>query len=107
MGYKGQYRGTEHSQYQLEQITNNLYKHIRAFRGTISKTLSPTPIKTPKVTYKTTKPTNFSILYIFLMTACMIMIIFIGLDYLMDVISNEAYKNINQINATVYHDTVK
>jgi type VI secretion system protein ImpK len=107
MGYKGQYRGTEHSQFQLEQITNNLYKHIRAFRGSFSKMLSPAPIKTPKAMKKSLQSNNVSLLFIFFITACMMMTIFIGLNYLMDVISNEAYKNISQIKTTVSHDTAK
>lgn len=104
MGYKGQYRSTEHSQYQLEQITNNLYKHIRAYRGSFSKTLSPTPLKTTKQTKHATK-NKTSLLFILVVTACVIMAIFIGLGYLMDVISNEAYKNIAQIQTTVPYQT--
>lgn len=100
MGYKGQYRSTEHSQYQLEQITNNLYKHIRSYRGNFSKALSPVPLKTPKLTAKAALQNSTSLLFIFFVTACVMMTIFIGLDYLMDVISNEAYKNITQIKTT-------
>lgn len=105
MGYKGQYRSTEHSQYQLEQITNNLYKHIRAYRGSFSKTLSPTPIKTTKNAAKQAAKNKTSVLFIMVVTACVIMAIFIGLGYLMDVISNEAYKNIAQIQNPVLHPT--
>ena len=107
MGYKGQYRATEHNQYQLEQITNNLYKHIRAYRGSFSKTLSPVPLKTPKAQTKTTQQSNTSLLFIFFMTACIMMVIFIGLDYLMDVISNEAYKNLTQIKTPVANETIQ
>lgn len=108
MGYKGQYRATEHSQYQLEQITNNLYKHIRSYRGNFSKSLSPVPFKTPKSTAKAAlQKSGASLLFIFFVTACTIMTIFIGLDYLMDVISNEAYKNITQIKTTVSQGSVK
>lgn len=97
MGYKGQYRSTEHSQYQLEQITNSLYKHIRAYRGSFSKTLSPIPLKAPKPTVKVAHKSKSSLIFIFFITACIIMTIFVSLGYLMDVISNEAYKNISQI----------
>jgi len=106
MGYKGQYRATEHSQYQLEQITNNLYKHIRAYRGSFSKTLSPVPLKTPKAHLEAPEQNNTSLPFIFIITACIMMSIFIGLDYLMDVISNEAYKNLDQIKTTVSNKTV-
>lgn len=92
MGYKGQYRSTEHSQYQLEQITNNLYKHIRAYRGSFSKTLSPSSFKTSKTFKKSAEST--SPLFLFFVTGCIIMSIFVSLAYLMDVISNEAYQHI-------------
>ena len=102
MGYKGQYRSTEHSQYQLEQITNSLYKHIRAFRGSLNKNLSPS--------FKTSKAKNghqrhhASPLFIFFVTACIMMTIFVSLGYLMEVISNEAYKNIAQIKVQDFHE---
>lgn len=104
MGYKGQYRATEHNQYQLDQITNNLYKHIRAYRGSFSKTLSPAPIKITKKSLKVASKKNVSLPFIFIVTACVIMTIFVSLGYLMDVISNEAYSNISEIKS-VSHET--
>ncbi|MBA3662505.1 MAG: DotU family type IV/VI secretion system protein [Gammaproteobacteria bacterium] len=106
MGYKGQYRATEHSQYQLEQITNNLYKHIRAYRGSFSKALSPTPLKTKSVS-KVAEKRNTHPLFILFVSACVVMAIFISLGYLMDVISNEAFKNIKQIQTPVSTETSK
>lgn len=105
MGYKGQYRATEHSQYQLEQITNNLYKHIRAYRGSFSKTLSPTPSKIQKSPATSLPQQKTSLTFIFIVTACIIMTIFVSLGYLMDVISNEAYKNIAQSGSSVSNET--
>lgn len=105
MGYKGQYRSTEHSQYQLEQITNTLYKHIRAYRGSFTKTLSPTPLKIAKPVAKLAPRNNPSLAFIFCVTACVIMAIFVSLGYLMDVISNEAYQNIAQIENSVSNET--
>jgi type VI secretion system protein ImpK len=52
LGFKGHYRSSEFNNNQLEQITNSLYKRIRAYRGDFSKTLSPFPIKAASV-YKT------------------------------------------------------
>lgn len=102
MGYKGQYRLTEHNQFQLEQITNSLYKHIRAYRGSFSQGLSPTYTKNQKRSPKKEKSTHSSpIFFIFLVTACIIMAIFVSLGYLMDVISNEAYQNLAQISESV------
>jgi type VI secretion system protein ImpK len=95
MGYKGQYRTTEHSQYQLEQITNNLYQHIRAYRGSFSKMLSPLPLRGNRSPINKATQANTSIGLICIVTACIIMGIFVSLSYLMDVISNEAYKNIS------------
>lgn len=105
IGYKGQYRSTEHSQFQLEQITNGLYKHIRAYRGAFSKTLSPTPLKTAKATNYFSHRSRTSLIFIFFVTTCLIMTIFVSLGYLMDVISNEAYKNIAQIEQPVSQET--
>lgn len=105
MGYKGQYRSTEHSQYQLEQITNNLYKHIRAYRGSFTKTLSPTPLKAMKPATKSASRANPSLAFIFCVTACVIMAIFVSLGYLMDIISNEAYQPIAQIENPVSSET--
>ncbi|MBX3708595.1 MAG: type IVB secretion system protein IcmH/DotU [Gammaproteobacteria bacterium] len=105
LGYKGQYRATEHNQYQLEQITNNLYKHIRAYRGSFSKTLSPTLLKAHKYNSKSASSRKTSLTFVFVVTSCFIMTIFVGLGYLMDVISNEAYKNIAQFGKPVLHKT--
>lgn len=102
MGYKGQYRATEHNQYQLEQITHHLYKHIRAYRGNFSKTLSPMPIQAPRLSLSAAPKQNSSSIYIFFVTACIIMTIFISLGYLMDVISNEAYQPLIDIGQSVF-----
>jgi type VI secretion system protein ImpK len=105
MGYKGQYRVTEHSQFQLEQIMDNLYKHIRLFRGSYSKALSPVPLKSTKPMAKAAaqyKPIGFTVAYV---TVCIVLAIFISLGYLMDVISNDVYKNIAQIEKPVSYET--
>lgn len=107
MGYKGQYRSTEHSQYQLEQITNSLYKHIQAYRGSFSKMLSPMPLRLPRPNTITAPTKHSSPLFTFVVTACIIMIIFISLGYLMDVISNEAFKNLEQIKNPALRATSK
>jgi len=105
LGYKGHYRVTEHGHHQLEQITNNLYKHIRAYRGSFHKALSPSSLKTPKSTTKVLPNSDVSLLFLFFLTTCIIMVIFVSLGYLMDIISNEAYKHIIQIEASVSHET--
>lgn len=92
MEYKGRYRNMEHGQYQLEQVTNSLYKHIRAYRGSFSKTLSPTPFKPMRSATRN----KTSLRSIFIVTACVILTILISLGYLMDVIANEPYQNVHQ-----------
>src|SRR3990167_493352 len=96
LGYKGQYRSTEHSQYQLDQITNNLYKHIQAFRGNFSRALSPLPFKITKPK-KRIPEKNTSAFFIFLLYVYIILILFASLDYLTDIISNETYQTITEI----------
>lgn len=99
LGYKGQYRATEHHHYMLEKITNHLYQHIHAYRGGFSKTLSPALPKLlrPVANQDVKKP---PLIFIFFVTACIIMTIFVSLGYLMDVISNEAYQNISHLTHT-------
>jgi type VI secretion system protein ImpK len=99
-GYKGQYRQTAHHHYQLEQMTNTLYKHIRAYRGPINKTLSPTKIKPKLAKAHTIKISISSWIIIFLMTACIIMMLFVSLGYLMDMMSNEPDQIIAAIQNT-------
>jgi type VI secretion system protein ImpK len=103
LGYKGSYRSTEFSNNQLEKIIHALYKRIRAYHGDFSKSLSsfipkPTPaIKTP--------PSKTSIGFTFLMTACIIMILFIGLGYMLDSISNQAYQALMHIGKSTPYET--
>ena len=105
LGYKGQYRSTEHSQFQLEQITNNLYKHIQAYRGNFSRTLSPFPFKITKSKKRSSQKNTFSPLFICLLTLYGVLILFAGLDYLTDVISNEPYQTITTINTLDSHQS--
>lgn len=94
--YKGRYRNVELGQCQLEQITNTLYKHIRAYRGSFSKILSPTPLKSSHSIFTQSARKKISLTTIFIVTACVILTIFISLGYLMDVISNEPYQKVAQ-----------
>lgn len=94
-GYKGQYR-SEQGQFQLEQISNQLFKHIRAHRGHFSKTLSPAPFKTRPGPVKATRKKT-PLWFTMMVTASIIMAIFVSLGYLMDAISNETYQNLAQL----------
>lgn len=94
MGYCGHFQGSDHQLIQLDQITSSLYKYIRAQRGNFSKSLSPTPIRAPK---PAAAPASISYSSILLITACIIMILFISLGYLMEMISHETINNITDI----------
>tara|TARA_R110000868_G_scaffold17438_4_gene76587 strand:+ start:1366 stop:2220 length:855 start_codon:yes stop_codon:yes gene_type:complete len=107
MGYRGRYRNHEHNPAELEQITNSLYKHIRAYRGDFSKSLAPTPLKPPKVKTYHVRRGKESHWTIFLITACIIMTIFISLGYLMEMISNDAISKITDIQRSIASDTIQ
>lgn len=106
LGYKGQYRATDHNQFQLEQITHSLYKHIRAYRGGFSKTLSPVPLKTPRGIRKPITPPSIPTWMILLMSVCFVMVLFISLGYLMEMTSNEAFKSIATLQPIISHETL-
>jgi type VI secretion system protein ImpK len=103
LGYKGSYRSTEFSSNQLEKITHALYKRIRAFHGDVSKTLSPLMIKPITQTKSAVHKTSFWVT--FLITASIVMTIFIGLGYMLDTISNQAYQALTHIGKPTSYET--
>lgn len=104
LGYKGTYSATEFSNNQLEKITHALYKRIRAHNGDYSKTLSPFPIRAPQSKTETAAP-KISYGYLLFITASIIMILFIGLGYLLDAISNQAYQELMHIGKSTLYET--
>ena len=101
LGYTGHYQGNEHEHMQLDQITSSLYKYIRAYRGNISRLLSPAPIRAPRSAANNLPRASTSHWSILLFTACVITTLFIGLGYLMEMISNEAISNLSDLQKTV------
>lgn len=99
MGYRGRYRQTGQDPAELEQITNALYKHISAYRGSFSKTLSPT--RPPRATGKSLMKEQTSYMAIALVTACIIMTIFISLAYLTEMLSNETINHLTDIQKSL------
>ena len=87
LGYKGNYRSTELSQHQLEKITHGLYKRICAYRGHVSRMLSPFPFKASRSEKMLKKP---SYGLIFSITTGIIFLVFIGLGSMLDTLSNQA-----------------
>jgi type VI secretion system protein ImpK len=107
LGFKGSYRSTEFSNNQLEQISNALYKRIRAHHGDFNKTLSPFQVKPPSA-IKIQPQKKSSLGFALLVTASIILALFIGLGYLLDTISNQAYQELMHIGKSILyerHDT--
>ncbi|HSW69129.1 MAG TPA: type IVB secretion system protein IcmH/DotU [Gammaproteobacteria bacterium] len=106
LGFKGSYRQTESSNTELEQICNALYKRIRAYHGDFSKTLSPFPVK-PAASgkSKTQRQKKPAIGFAMITTACIILVVFIGLGFLLDTISNQAYQELLHIGKSLLYET--
>jgi type VI secretion system protein ImpK len=104
LGFKGSYRSTEYSNNQLEQITHSLYKHIRAHHGDFNKTLSPFPVRGATTHTKST-PRNTPVFLVALTTVTIILSLFVGLGYLLDTISNQAYRELMHIGKSILYET--
>jgi len=95
-GYQGELRFLADGKLILDRISGHLYERIRKERGQVSqRLLFHTPSLNKKQTNSNKKVSVTSIFFIFMLTLCIIMMIFIGLNYLMDVISNEADRTID------------
>jgi type VI secretion system protein ImpK len=102
LGYKGSYRATSHGNHQLEKITYSLYRHIRSYHGDFSKALSSFIVKpVPK-----TKLSKISYAFAFLTTTSIIMLLFIGLGFMLDSITNRAYQELMHIGKSILYETV-
>lgn len=104
LGFKGSYRSTEFSNNQLEQITHSLYKHIRAHHGDFNKTLSPFPVR-PNATHHKPSANPTPIFLIVLTTVTIILSLFVGLGFLLDTISNQAYRELMHIGKSILYET--
>ncbi len=83
-----------------KQICNHLYKQIRAHQGAFSKTLSPFPIKAaPGIK---PPPQKVSISLTILVTASIILVMFIGLGYLLDTLSHQVTEELVRIGKSIY-----
>lgn len=103
LGFKGGARTTEFSNTQVEQITHALYKQIRAYRGNFSKILSPFPIRSinkPKAPVKKTSVTT-----ILAITIGIIVIVFLGLGYLLEIESNQSFRELMSIGKLILYES--
>lgn len=88
---------------QIEQITNALYKRIRAYRGNFSKALSPFPIKPPQATGLSswnTLPVWLGILIV----SVLLGLFFTGGKYWLDHTFNQAYQNLTRTENSGHYE---
>jgi len=101
LGFKGHYNSSTLDHDHLEQIINALYKRIRAFRGDFSKTLSPFLIKSR--TLHPAPPKKMPTWLVVLLACNVIVVLFAGAKYFLDISSNKVYQNLNRTEkATAY-----
>ncbi len=105
LGFKGSYRSTEYSNNQLEQITTSLYRRIRIHHGDFSKILSPFPIKVPPTAKQQATTKQIPIWLLALLTATIILTLFLGLGRMLDTISNQAYQELMHIGKSIFYET--
>lgn len=103
LGYKGNYRTSADDNHQLEKITDSLYRHIRSYHGDFTKVLSPFPVKAASTSKKPPPSTSYT--FTFLITASIIMLLFIGFGYMLDMISNQAYQELIRIGKSILYET--
>lgn len=95
LGFKGHYNHSAFDRDQLEQITNSLYKRIRAHRGDFSKTLSPFHIK-PRAQPANQSRKNSGPWLSILLSCSFIAILVIGAKLLLDFNSNRLTQRLIQ-----------
>jgi len=105
LGYQGKYRHTKKN-LELTYLSAYLFKLIRQFRGHPPKRLSPKLFKPLRpITDEPDEPSKSAGLFIFFATASIIMTIFLSLSYLMEIKTNETYKNITKTQQSVSFST--
>lgn len=105
LGFKGSYRHTEFGNNQFEQICHVLYKRIRAHQGDVSRALSPFPIKPTVTSLRAKVQKKPAIGFAMVLTACIILVVFIGLGVLLDTISNQTYQELLHIGKSLVYET--
>jgi type VI secretion system protein ImpK len=104
LGFKGHYKHSTFDHEQLEQIINVLYKRIRTYRGDFSKVLSPFIIR-PRTTSKQSFMQKIPIWLVTLLSINIIIGLFAGAGYLLDMSSNQTYQNLNGMEKSAPYET--
>lgn len=103
LGFKGHYRSTEFNNNQLEQITNSLYKRIRAYRGDFSKSLSPFPVK-PNTSQKS-RAKHLPAWLVILLAAGVSLALFAGIRYMLSATSHQVYQDLTRMGNIASYET--
>ncbi|MDX1900914.1 MAG: type IVB secretion system protein IcmH/DotU [Gammaproteobacteria bacterium] len=104
LGFKGSYRATSFTHIQLDMICETVYQHIRTQRGEFSKILSPFSIKSPPPSAKITAK-HFSPTLVLLITACTILLLFVGLNFILNTSSHHVDEARNAIEKMLSGET--
>lgn len=104
LGFKGHYNHSTFDHEQLEQIINALYKRIRAHRGDFSKVLSPFVVR-PRVANKQSFMHKIPIWLVTLLSINIIIALFAGARYLLDISSNQTYQNFSGMEKSASYET--
>lgn len=106
LGLKGSDRPSNFTQDQLNITCDTLYQHIRAYRGELNKTLSPFSTKILPIKDHIVKIKTFSPLTVLLTTICCILLIFVGLNFILDTSSHQMDHKLIQIGKNISHETI-
>lgn len=102
LGFKGGYRTPDVTNHQLDQICNVLYKHIRAYHGTFSKTLSPFPIRA--IPRNTTPSKMISLSKTLFFTIIFVLALFVSLAFILDIFSAKPYQELSHIRNLMQYE---
>lgn len=105
LGYRGRYRNQPLKSEEFSYLTHSLYKTIRSVKGSLSKSLSPTPFRMAKNSVAVSS-IKLSFLKTMAMTCCLVITIFISLGYLMDLLTNDAYSKITQLESQLLSSSI-
>lgn len=105
LGFRGTYQSTEFGHQRLEQISDALYRQIRSHHGDFNRTLSPFPVKAPAIT-TTPAEQKFSALFVMLITASLVMLLFVGLGFTLNAFTEKAHTRLADIGNLFPHETI-
>lgn len=104
LGFRG-HSSTRFSHLREEQLCDTLYRQIRAYRGDFNRTLSPFPVRAPVAALPLPEST-FSPLLMLMMTASLIMLLFVGLSFTLNIVTEKTNTLLADIGNHVTHEII-